>query len=369
MSHEYTPIEVKKKHSDPESIIEVELEDITDEPQDTDLEDNKDDIVVEDTKKKAVVVDEDDENSKKKTPPKKKPSRAEKRIKQLHSEKEEERKAREELEAQLEEERKARVELEKQLKTGTKQSKQDFKEALQQSLSTLTKALSEAIQDGDADQAVTLQDKMMDVKMQLAGLEAELHQLESTPDPEYKEPEKKQQAPQVPEKALEWIEEYPQFKTDQLFHVAAITVSNTLINEGYDDQSDEFYEELNERLSPRFPEVFGIEDKNDVKYKKNTSEEETDENQNSSTNQNEDISSDEDEDSYVVEQVVSSSSRTPPHSGGKKPSTGKKIKLSAADVEQAKRWGLSLEQMARRKAHTETNQSEDGYTPILIDRK
>lgn len=346
---EYKEIDLKAA-PEPESIIEVELEDVTAEPEQKPVEENTDES--------QDSGDEKPKEEKKKTPPtKRKPSRAQKRIKQVLSEKAE-------LEAQLEEERQARFKAEQQYKVNSKDSKEGMKDNLEANLTTLTKALKEAMENGDAEAAVQLQDQMMNSKMQLAAVSAEINQLDNEPEVEYQPQTKQQQAPEISEKALDWVDQYPQFKTDELFYVSALTVNKQLVNEGFDAESDEFYEELNTRLSTRFPEVFGIADENSVKYNQTPSNEElADENNDSSHSKD-------DSNSIEIEQTVSSSSRTPPHQGGKKHSgTSEKVKLSAADVAQAERWGFSLDKMARRVAHRDKHRNSDGYTPIKIETK
>lgn len=395
MVKEYKAIEVKPTGSNtPKSIIEQELEDITNTPPQNELEhqqeetedqiDNNespdsDDGDLEfdlDTNKpvekqkpsdkpKQQEAEEDKpkpETKKPKNEPKKE-SRAQKRIKQLHSEKTEAEKRAEAAEQRAKE-------LEKQLRTGSKTFKESEKVSLEKSLDSLSKQLTQAIQDGESEEIVRLQDEMVNTRIQLVGLQAELSQIDENnaqqEELEKQKPQQKQQQQQeVSEKIWDWIDEYPQFhpekpEFDPVFHTAARTVSEMLVMEGYKDSEDDFYEELNNRLKNRFPEVFGIDDKNSVQYNNNTSEEDEETDEKDSSTPSKEVE--------IKEQTMSGSSRVPPNQGKPKRDRNSVV-LSPEMVKQAERWGLTLEQMARRVAHNEKNRSRDGYVPILMGDK
>lgn len=255
--------------------------------------------------------------------------------------------------------------LKKKLTEGQKTSKESLKSTLTSHVTTLTKQLTEAIKQGDAEETVRIQDELMNAKMNLAGLEHELkHEYKEAKQPESPRTDSQQSIEsQLPDKALEWIEEHPEFKTDRKFHTAAINVNNQLLGEGFLPDEDDFYAELNTRLAKRFPEVFGIDKENgvqlsqdttpskDVKIEVNTSQE-------PSTKARTEVS-----------QTVSGSSR--PSANTIKVSQGNKVTMSQADyanlVSQAERWGITVEQMARRIAHSEKNKRPDGY--VAIDMK
>lgn len=362
----YVKIEIPGKGEESSQEVEdVNLEDITEgEPEQQEEEEVKDnneddtDVTSTDDEDKSKSTKKE-EKPKSKKPKSKRPSRAKERIKELHAGKTAAEQRAAALEAELEELRRAQTK-------GSVESQESMKESIENNLSNLSKALKEALEDGDSEEAVRLQDEMITSKMKLAALEHQIQQGRSKVEQDEarakskpKQNQQDTQANQIPEKALEWIEEYPEFTTDELFHVAARTVNNQLINEGMDPEDEEFYEELNERLAPRFPEVFGIDDKNGVNYNKNTSNQDED--------GNNDSDNDEVEDEVKVQQTVSGASRTPPHKKGKGRSNDSVV-LDPQTVKQAERWGLSLEQIARRVAHNSKNRKDDGYVPIKIKR-
>jgi hypothetical protein len=316
-----------------DEIVEVTLDDVV-EPVVEDEGDENPTLIAE-TKEPAPKADN-----------KPKESRAKKRIQQLHSEK---------LEALrlAEQERLEKEALRKELMELQKGSTVDMAKTLEEKATVLTKQLTEAIRNGDAEETVRIQDELITTKMELASKKHAIKTIEATP--EIESPKPKQPVNTVPEKALEWVETYPQFKTDELFHTSSIVINNQLIKEGFDPESDEFYEELTERLSPRFPEVFGIKDKTKVELKA------------------EDTPSEEEQPDVkpkavkrAPQQTVSSSSR-PSNPGAVPPKKLASISMSPADIAQINRWGLDVNQIARRMAHMEKNES-NGYTPIMIDK-
>jgi hypothetical protein len=221
--------------------------------------------------------------------------------------------------------------------------------------------MQDAIENGEAAESVKLNEELIQTRAQLSDLTKELDNYV-----EVQAPPKKPTYPQegVPEKALEWIDVHPEFKTDELFYVSSLTVSKQLIKEGYDDKSDDFYEELDARLSPRFPELFGMEEENVVKYDNkdknpNTSNEDEDENKEpSSSNKRQ----------TIPEQTVSGASRASTQSRGTQKRGKDSVTLSPTDVRQAERFGLSLEQYARRIAHNSKNRRNDGYVEIKLKK-
>ncbi len=314
-------------------------------------------------KKEAVTPKEEEGDGSEEAPKKvstpkqdKRPSRAKKRIKQLHTQVTEQEQRAVEAEAKIKE-------LEAQIQQGSQESKESLKASLEANMVSTTKAMQEAIEDGNSEDAVRLSVETTNTQMKLAGLTSELQGIERQQEQAKAAPQPKPQQQtidDVPEKALDWIDDHPQFKSDPLFHVSSMTVSNMLVDEGFDDQSDEFYAELTSRLSPRFPEVFGTDGENGVEYNQddtNASDEDEDGNEEASQAR----------DKTDTTQVVSGSSRTPPHKKGKGRG-GKSVVLSPEMVKQAERWGLSLEQIARRVAHNESNTRDDGYVAINMKK-
>lgn len=292
---------------------------------------------------------EEEQSTKKPVKPKdaKRTSRAQKRIQQLNT-------AKNDLAQQLEDQAAKYAKLEAKYNEGNVQSNVNLKDSLTNNLKSVTQQMSEAMKDGDTELTVELQDQMMDMKMSIAGLDAEMHRTTETTQTQQKPTPP---TTNIPEKALDWIEDNPSFKTDQTFHDMSISVSRQLINEGFSDTSEDFYEELDSRLAPRFPELFGTEGENSVKYEDNTNSSDEEDVNNLQSN---------DESVTKVEQTVSGASRSPTKKSSKSKRGKDSVVLSPQDVAQAERWGFTLEQMARRVAHNEKNRDHNGYVPIKM---
>jgi hypothetical protein len=351
MTDKYKEIKIPGRsvefEADPvDQVIEVELDDFAEDQPEENFEEQEPVVTKEVEKPKA-----DDKPAKE--------SRAKKRIQQLHSEKQEALRL-------AEKERLEKEMLLKELMNLRKDTTTDTAVKLEDKIAILTKQLTEAIRQGEAEEVVRLQDELISSKMELASKKHELKNIEKLPEPKGESHTKNQNAGQVPEKALEWIAEHPLFNTDELFHTAAIVVNNQLIKEGYDVSTEEFYEELNERLAPRFPEVFGIAPKTQVKSnsKKISSEEEL-----SGEEEQEDVKTEiVQKPAKRVQQTVSGSSR-PTGSGVVQPKKLASATMTPADIAQAERWGLDVNQVARRMAHIEKSRDSNGYAPIFVDRK
>lgn len=356
---DYKEIEIKVPNM-AEDVIDIELEDILErreeETLEVDLGSGERKKVFKPTEQRkqetrftfaednAEDVEEEADSEQKpvnKSVSDKKPHRSNKRIRELAAEKNE-------LRQQLELERQEKEALRKQLQAGTKVSGENLKQNLDTQVGLITKQLTEAMQNGDAEGAVKLQVQLMEVKGKLAKLEDQLSGYEE--ETEQKQQHQNQQ-PKVSKKALAWVDEHPDFKTDPVFYGAAMALNSQLINEGWDPESDDFYEEINARLAPRFPEVFGVAEENDVEY--NSQEESV-----STSKPNKDVKK-------TAKQTVSGASRTP-SSTFSKARKSNTVTLTPDDIAQAETWGWSLERMARRKLHIEKNRREDGYVPIMI---
>ena len=291
----------------------------------------------------------------------KKPERksgARERIRQLHFEKSE-------VEGRLQASEAEKTELRKQLLQGHTLTKESFKTTLESQIKSLTSQMTSAMTNGDAALTVALQDQLINAKMELASLTKEL----TTSYAEQKHNESVSESPRpqqnkVPERALEWIEDHPEFKTDVLFQHATILENNQLLREGFNPEDDEFYQEIDKRLSKRFPELVGVQQGNSVQLSGSPSA--TSPSQAPQGVKVEVVDVPSTNKVRTVEQTVSGSSRPSANSIPTRKTT--QVRLSAEDVAQANAWGMDLEQMARRIAHSEANKGANGYVPINMKK-
>lgn len=346
----YKPIHIPNSDEAADEIVDIELDDVT-ALQD---EDQQEPEVKEQVVEKPAKKDDDFGFQKK-------ASRAQKRIKQLHG-----RAA--ELEQALEQERIKNAELLKQYSQGAKATKEDQQKDLENQVKLLMQRQIASMKEGNDEEVAVIQDEIFDIKLKLNNLKTEIKG--------WKEPEEVKQQPkqpQVSEKALEWIEDHPQFKTDEYFYSAALITNQKLIKEGFDPESDEFYQEINRRLAPKFPEVFGKKGKKEQKAIASEEEDGVEYTE-------DDISTHEDDDGDNFEdtetnteptmkrrQIAASSSRSTPTNQVNKGQTKNKVQLTQQDLRQAERWGLTPQQMARRIMHAQKNKRPDGYVPIFIE--
>lgn len=271
-------------------------------------------------------------------------SRYQKRVKQLLADTKEAQREAEQL-------RQENANLTKQMHEGSKASKSDLKTSLETNIQALTNQMKIAKQNGETDLEMDLQEQLMDAKIDLKDLTRELRTVESTVVPEYKAA-----VNAMPDAAVAWIAEYPLFNKDPYFRNSTIVENNQLVSEGWDPRSEEFYDELNSRLAPRFPKVFGVADETSVSLKQKVD------------------SSSAKLDAHVdvkpasqrnTEQTVSGSSRSAANASPQRKTMS--VELTAADVAQANRWNMSLEEMAKRKAFIAANKTDNGYVPIMMN--
>lgn len=334
-----------------ESIVEVSLDDLIKIEEDASAE------KVEEAE--VIVVEENQEEVVKPTksvkPRSTKPNRAQKRIKNLLQENTEREDENLKLRQQI-------AEMEVSSRETSQSANQSLVDTLDSQIASLQSQYSQALQDSDSDKIVAVQDALWNAKLQKDRIENNIQVIENTPEPEVQV--KKPKSKGVSEKALEWVDTYPEFKTDAIFYSASMAVNNQLINEGYDPDSKIFYTELNKRLAPRFSDVFDKSGEDAVEYVEDQ--------------QDDDLSSTEETETPSRKQSKDSSNkslRTPPVSGASRAavlgsssvkSSKNKVQLNAHDQAAAENFGMTLKEYAKRKKHIDDSTSEGGYSPIIL---
>ena len=184
--------------------------------------------------------------------------------------------------------------------------------------------LKEAIDRGDIDAQVEAQGKLGELGVhteRLAQVKTQREQQAQQPQqPQQLTPYQQQQAQQQPPppdpKASDWASKNEWFGTDEPMTLTAFSIHKTLVDtEGYDPQSDEYYNEVDRRMRTEFPHKFG-----------NTPAR----NRNSGP-------------------AVASANR------GSTRSKQQKIKLTKSEVAIADKLGVSYEQYARQKQRLQTS--------------
>ena len=122
------------------------------------------------------------------------------------------------------------------------------------------------------------------------------------------QPESQYQAPpKLDEKQETWVENNKWFGEDEIMTLAAFTIDQKLVAEGYDPKTDEYYSEVDKRLRQEFPHKF---EESSAKSK--------------------------------PQQKVASAGRVAGNTGSKR-----QVKLSPAEVQMAKRLNVPLTEYAK----------------------
>jgi len=126
--------------------------------------------------------------------------------------------------------------------------------------------LKEAIDRGDIDAQVEAQGKLGELGVhteRLAQVKTQREQQAQQPQqPQQLTPYQQQQAQRTPPppdpKASDWASKNEWFGTDEPMTLTAFSIHKTLVDtEGYDPQSDEYYNEVDRRMRTEFPHKFG----------------------------------------------------------------------------------------------------------------
>ena len=128
-------------------------------------------------------------------------------------------------------------------------------------------ALKRAVELGDADGTVAAQKALTDVTIASNNYAQAQRQAQPQPQPQAQavpQPQAQPQAqaaPQRPDpKAEQWAEKNSWFGNDEAMTFAAFGIHKKLIeDEGFDPQSDDYYNELDSRIKREFPHKFGEE--------------------------------------------------------------------------------------------------------------
>ena len=120
-----------------------------------------------------------------------------------------------------------------------------------------TRVLAEAQEAQDYDKAA----KATSLLSTIAVEENRIKMAKEAPTNETAIPQEniQQQTPQPDPKAEAWADKNEWFGEDRIRTLAAFTIHDDLVKEGFDGQTDEYYNELDNRLRSKFPNDFGVE--------------------------------------------------------------------------------------------------------------
>ena len=162
-----------------------------------------------------------------------------------------------------------------------------------------------AHEEGDVDNILDAQDRMMKANAQNLRLE----KVKQEADPSNFEGQQQALAPPPDMKAVEWANNNPWFNTDNVMKNAAYAIHDEIVQRGITPQHENYYETIDSRMREEFPHKFR------------------------------DGASDQSVSKSSVTQVV-----TP---GGNEFGRSKKVRLSPSQVAVAKRLGVPIEEYAK----------------------
>ena len=261
-------------------------------------------------------------------------SGAQKRIRQLVSQKKEREAQIEELLAKQKEMQMQLQQREEEYKSLLTNNVESNERQVTERLELARSAYRQAVESGEADAILNAQESLNNAQQDSYRLTEFRQQAEAFEPQTFEEQEQVAQQDNsiVSQKAQAWAAENEWFNTDRVMTAAALEIDKQVQAEGFDPAEDEYYEEVNSRMASAFPQKFG---------KTVEAAAETPAPQEAST----------------PAQVVAGASHTPA------PSSSKKVKLSQEDVRLAEKWGISLEQYAAEKLKVEKAGSGE-YTTI-----
>ena len=176
-------------------------------------------------------------------------------------------------------------------------------------------ALKSAHENQDYDKVAKAQDVLAKIAVEENKIVSSRTAIEQQPvqqskniQQNYQQPTPQYQAPpKLDEKQEAWVENNKWFGEDEIMTLAAFTIDQRLVAEGYDPKSDEYYSEVDKRLRQEFPHKFEV---SSAKSK--------------------------------PQQKVASAGRVAGNTGSKR-----QVKLSPAEVQMAKRLNVPLTEYAK----------------------
>ena len=150
------------------------------------------------------------------------------------------------------------AQLQKRLERLEQGSQKSAEENFNQRYSQTKAALTKAVKEGDTEAQVNFQEQMADMRaaMRIAEMQKQQQQQQRTASPTVGRAQQAAQNP-APPKAMSWWQQNNWFNAAGFERetAAARAIDVQLDLEGYDKNSDDYYDHLNSRLQKVFPEL------------------------------------------------------------------------------------------------------------------
>ena len=165
---------------------------------------------------------------------------------------------RREAEIQAREIQEQNAQLQKRLERLEQGSQKSSEEQFNQRYSQTKQALHKAVEEGDTDAQVNFQEQMADMRaaMRIAEMQKQQNQQRAAASPTVGRAQQAAQNP-APPKAMSWWQKNNWFNASgyERETAAARAIDVQLDLEGFDKNSDDYYDHLNNRLQKVFPEL------------------------------------------------------------------------------------------------------------------
>ena len=153
------------------------------------------------------------------------------------------------------------AQLQKRLERLEQGSQQNAEESFNQRYAQTKQALTTAVEEGDTEAQVNFQEQMADMRaaMRIADMQKQQQQQGRQQQQQRQQQQRQQQPAQnpAPPKAMSWWQENNWFNAAGFERetAAARAIDVQLDLEGFDKNSDDYYDQLNSRLQKVFPEL------------------------------------------------------------------------------------------------------------------
>ena len=132
------------------------------------------------------------------------------------------------------------------------------KEESETKLTGLRAQKKEALEEGDTDKVIELDEQIFDVRADLRSAETKATEARQRLDETKRTGEVIDgiDLGKLPPKSREWIDSHPQFRTDDKFRRAVLATANYLEAKGLNYQSPDYWQKLEREVSDDFPQYF-----------------------------------------------------------------------------------------------------------------
>lgn len=132
------------------------------------------------------------------------------------------------------------------------------KEESESKLSDLRAQKKEALEEGDTDKVMELDEQIFDLRADLRSAETQAKEARQRLDENKGGGEVIDgiDLGKLPPKAREWIDSHPQFRSDDKFRRAVLATDNYLASKGLNHQSADYWQKLEREVAEDFPQYF-----------------------------------------------------------------------------------------------------------------